>query len=58
MDIAIGLVYAALQWPDEFEQAAIDWLVKMECEMNAEYDGEWVYGSVGDTDGKDSIDNA
>jgi len=53
VDIAIGLVYAALQWPDEFEQAAIDWLVKMECEMNAEYDGEWVYGSVGDTDGKD-----
>jgi len=52
VDIAIGLVFAALQWP-EYQQNAIDWLVKMECEVDAAYDGQWNYPSIGDTDSKD-----
>jgi hypothetical protein len=60
VDIAIGLVYAALQWPNDtpsqssetWQQAAIDWLVKMECEINTKYDGLWNYPSKGDTDSK------
>ena len=48
VDIAIGLVFAALQWP-EFTQAATDWLTKMECEINTKYDGVWNYPSMGDT---------
>jgi hypothetical protein len=52
VDIGIGLVFAALQWP-EYEQGAIDWLVKMECEVDAAYDGKWNYPSIGDTDSKD-----
>jgi hypothetical protein len=52
VDIAIGLVYAALQWPNDFQQAAVDWLTKMECEVDAAYDGEYNYPSIGDTDGK------
>ena len=61
VDIAIGLVYAALQWPNDkppqssitWQQAALDWLTKMECEVDAAYDGEWNYPSIGDTDIKD-----
>jgi hypothetical protein len=48
VDIAIGLVYAGLQWP-EYRQAAISWLLKMECELNAVYDPKWVFGGKGDT---------
>ncbi len=48
VDIAIGLVYAAQQWP-EYRQAAIDWLLKMECELNTVYDPKWVFGGKGDT---------
>jgi hypothetical protein len=48
VDIAIGLVYAAWQWP-EYTQDAVDWLLKMECEVNTRYDGEWYYPSPGDT---------
>jgi len=48
VDIGIGLVYAALQWP-EYQQNAIDWLVKMECEINTVYDGIWNYPTNGDT---------
>ncbi|MGE5784019.1 MAG: hypothetical protein ACM3ZE_05485, partial [Myxococcales bacterium] len=48
VDIAIGLVFAALQWP-EYRQAAIDWLLKMECEVNTVYDPNWVFGGKGDT---------
>lgn len=48
VDIAIGLVYAALQWP-EYRQAAISWLLKMECELNSAYDPKWVFGGWGDT---------
>jgi hypothetical protein len=61
VDIAIGLVYAALQWPNDnppqstitWQQAAIDWLTKMECEVDAAYDGQYNYPSIGDTDSKD-----
>jgi hypothetical protein len=60
VDIAIGLVYAALQWPNDkppqssitWQQAAIDWLTKMECEVDAAYDGQWHYPSIGDADSK------
>ena len=50
VDIAIGLVYAALQWP-EYTQFAIDWLMKMECEIDTNYDG-WNYPTSGDTGAK------
>ncbi len=61
MDIAIGLVYAALQWPNDkppqssgtWTDAAVDWLTKMECEVDAAYDGQYNYPSIGDTDSKD-----
>jgi hypothetical protein len=49
VDIGIGLVYAALQWPSDYKQFAIDWLTKMECEINTKYDGVWNYPTVGDT---------
>lgn len=49
VDIAIGLVYAAMQWPADYKQAAIDWLLKMECELNAVYEPPWVFGGKGDT---------
>jgi hypothetical protein len=52
VDIAIGLVYAAMQWP-QYRQGAIDWLLKMECEVNTAYDGKWYYPSNGDTANKD-----
>ncbi len=48
VDIAIGLVFAARQWP-EYTEAAINWLIKMECEINAAYDGKWNYPAPGDT---------
>jgi hypothetical protein len=61
VDIAIGLVFAAMQWPNDkppqsaitWREAAIDWLTKMECEVDSAYDGRWNYPSIGDTDGKD-----
>jgi hypothetical protein len=52
VDIAIGLVYAAMQWP-EYRSAAINWITKMECEVNPAYDGKWNYPSNGDTANKD-----
>jgi hypothetical protein len=48
IDIAIGLVYAAWQWP-EFTEEALDWILKMECEVNTAYDGVWYYPTPGDT---------
>lgn len=48
VDIGIGLVYAARQWP-EYVSAAIGWLLKMECEVNAQYDGVFHYPTPGDT---------
>ncbi len=52
VDIGIGLVYAAMQWP-EYRNAAITWLLKMECEIDTVYDGKWFYPSNGDTWDKD-----
>ncbi len=52
VDIGIGLVYAAMQWP-EYRNAAVGWLTKMECEVNSAYDGKWNYPSNGDTANKD-----
>jgi len=48
VDIAIGLVYAAMQWP-EYRGAALGWLLKMECEVNTTFDGKWAYPTPGDT---------
>ena len=52
VDIGIGLVFAALQWP-EYTDAATNWLLKMECEVNTIYDGKWNYPSKGDTLGQE-----
>jgi hypothetical protein len=48
VDIGIGLVYAAMQWP-EYVEAAVNWIVKMECEVNTVYDGQYNYPAPGDT---------
>lgn len=48
VDIGIGLVFAARQWP-EYTGAAVDWLLKMECEVNTKYDGQYNYPAPGDT---------
>jgi hypothetical protein len=55
VDIAIGLVYAALQWP-EYTDAAKDWLVRMECEINTKYGDGWNYPTNGDTWNKNCQD--
>jgi hypothetical protein len=48
VDIAIGLVYAAMQW-SQYTAAATDWLVRMECEINTKYGDGWNYPTKGDT---------
>ncbi len=48
VDIAIGLVFAALQWP-EYTDAATDWLVRMEGEINTKYDKNGNYPTKGDS---------
>src|SRR5450631_1767818 len=48
VDIGIGLVFAARQWP-EYTTAAVNWPIKMECEVNSAYDGKWNYPAPGDT---------
>lgn len=48
VDIGIALVYAARQWP-AYTEAAVSWLLKMECEVNTAYDGQWHYPTPGDT---------
>jgi hypothetical protein len=55
VDIGIGLVYGALQWP-EYTNAAIDWLVRMECEVNSKYDSNGNYPSKGDSWNKNCQD--
>jgi len=55
VDIAIGLVYAALQWP-EYTDAATDWLIRMECEINTKYGDGWNYPTKGDTWNKNCQD--
>jgi hypothetical protein len=52
VDMAIGLVYAALQWPNEYTQIAIDWLKGMECEVNPKYGDGYNYPSAGDSQNK------
>ncbi|MBN2575494.1 MAG: hypothetical protein JXP73_13100, partial [Deltaproteobacteria bacterium] len=49
VDIAIGLVYAALQWPDDFTDIAIEWLKGMECEINSKYGDGYNYPTAGDS---------
>jgi hypothetical protein len=49
VDIAIGLVYAALQWPDDFTDIAVSWLKGMECEINAKYGDGFNYPTNGDS---------
>jgi len=48
VDIAIALVFAARQWP-EYNDAAISWLLKMECEINTAHDPRWAFPTPGDT---------
>jgi hypothetical protein len=48
VDIGIGLLYAAMQWP-EYTDAATAWLIKMECEVNAAYGDGFNYPTVGDS---------
>jgi len=48
VDIGIGLVYAAMQWP-EYADAAADWLDKMECEVNSKYGDGFNYPTNGET---------
>ncbi len=48
VDIAIGLIFAARQWP-EYASAATAWLLKMECEVNTVYDGKRYFPAPGDT---------
>jgi hypothetical protein len=47
-DIGIGLVYAAMQWP-EYTDAATDWLVRMEGEVNTSYGDGYNYPTPGDS---------
>jgi hypothetical protein len=49
VDIAIGLVYAALQWPDDYTDIAVAWLKGMECEINAKYGDGFNYPTAGDS---------
>jgi hypothetical protein len=55
VDIAIGLVFGALQWP-EYQNAAIDWLTRMECEINSKYGDGYNYPTKGDTWNKNCQD--
>ena len=49
VDIAIGLVYAAMQWPNDYTDIAISWLKGMECEINAKYGDGYNYPTAGDS---------
>jgi hypothetical protein len=49
VDIAIGLVFAALQWPDDYTDIAVEWLKGMECEVNAKYGDGYIYPTAGDS---------
>jgi Glycosyl hydrolases family 8 len=56
VDIGIGLVFAALQWPNDYGDIAVDWLTRMECEVNAKYGDGYNYPSKGDTWNKNCQD--
>jgi len=49
VDIAIGLVYAAMQWPNDYTDIATAWLKGMECEVNAKYGDGYNYPTNGDS---------
>jgi hypothetical protein len=49
VDIAIGLVYAAMQWPSDYTDIAVAWLKGMECEVNAKYGDGFNYPTNGDS---------
>jgi hypothetical protein len=49
VDVAIGLVYAAMQWPDDYTDIAVAWLKGMECEINAKYGDGYNYPTAGDS---------
>jgi hypothetical protein len=49
VDIAIGLVYAAMQWPNDYTDIAVAWLKGMECEVNAKYGDGYNYPTNGDS---------
>jgi hypothetical protein len=49
VDIAIGLVYAAMQWPNDYTDIAVAWLKGMECEINAKYGDGFNYPTAGDS---------
>jgi hypothetical protein len=49
VDIAIGLVYAAMQWPSDYTDIAVAWLKGMECEVNAKYGDGYNYPTNGDS---------
>jgi hypothetical protein len=49
VDIAIGLVFAALQWPNDFTDIAVSWLKGMECEINTKYGDGFNYPTNGDS---------
>jgi hypothetical protein len=53
-DIAIGLVYAAMQWPDLYSQVAVDWIKGLECEINAKVGDGYNYPTNGDSWNKTS----
>jgi hypothetical protein len=55
VDIGIGLVFAAMQWP-EYVDAATDWLSRMEGEVNTKYGDGWNYPTRGDTWNKSCVD--
>lgn len=48
VDIGIGLVFGALQWP-EYTSDATDWLTRMECEVNTKYGDGYNYPTCGDS---------
>jgi len=49
VDIAMGLVYAAMQWPNDYNDIAVAWLKGMECEINAKYGDGFNYPTAGDS---------
>ena len=49
VDIAIGLVFAALQWPNDYTDIAVSWLKGMECEINSKYGDGFDYPTAGDS---------
>jgi hypothetical protein len=47
VEIGFALVFAAMQWP-EFDAAAKDWLLRMECEVNSRHGDGLNYPTNGD----------